>query len=284
MLARRLLVLLTVTVTLAGCGSRTTENPASADETPAPTPSATATATAISTTEVVPYLLRGEDVAPVAREVPATEGVAAAAVRALLAGPTSDERSAGLSTAIPDGTRLLGLTIQDGIATIDLSGEFESGGGSLSMQGRTAQIVHTLTRFPSVQRVAFHLDGRPVSAIGGEGVVVSPPVDRAGFEEMAPQILVESPLPGAGVTSPLQIRGTSNNFEATFIAEVRGPAGERLAKEVITATSGSGTRGTFEATLRFESRPGSKLELYAYEPSAQDGRPIHEVRIPLVAG
>ena len=54
------------------------------------------------------------------------------------------------------------------------------------MRLRVAQVVYTLTQFPTIQRVAFALDGTPVEAIGGEGVVVWPPVGRAAFQDLAP--------------------------------------------------------------------------------------------------
>ena len=101
---------------------------------------------AAHTERSVAYLLEGERVTPVARQVPRTRGVGAAAIRALLRGPTAAERRAGLTSAVPAGTRLIGLTIRDGVATIDLSRRFESGGGSLSMRARVAQVVFTLTR------------------------------------------------------------------------------------------------------------------------------------------
>jgi len=50
------------------------------------------------------------------------------------------------------------------------------------MLTRVAQVVYKVTQFPAVQRVAFLLDGKPVSAIGGEGVV-DPPVTRAAFPD-----------------------------------------------------------------------------------------------------
>ena len=259
-------------VAFAGCGSAT-----SATQAPP-------AAAAVSRTQLtVPYLLRDEHVAPVARKVAPTRAVATAALRQLLAGPTAAERAAGYTTAIPSRTRLRGITVQAGTATVDLTSAFESGGGSLSMQARVAQVVHTLTRFASIRRVAFMLDGRHVSSIGGEGVVVQPPVDRADFEAVAPPILIESPLPGDRVGSPLQLRGTSNTFEANFQVELLGPRGHRLARRSVTATSGTGTRGTFTARLRFHARAGTKLVLHAYENSAADGHVIHSVRIPLVA-
>lgn len=232
----------------------------------------------------VPYLLQDEVVTPVARRVPRTRGVAAAAIRALLRGPTAAERRAGLTSAIPNGTRLRGLTIRSGLATIDLSRRFESGGGSQSMRARVAQVVFTLTRFPTVRRVAFRFDGRPVTSIGGEGVVVSPPVGRAGFEDLSPIILVESPLRDQRVRSPLVVEGTSNTFEASLFVDLLGPNGRRLARRALTATSGTGTRGTFRTTLRFVAAKDAKLTLRAYERSAADNRIIHVTRVPLVAG
>jgi hypothetical protein len=46
------------------------------------------------------------------------------------------------------------------------------------------------------------------------------------------------------------------------------------------ATSGSGTRGTFNEAISFIADE-SLVTLEVYEPSAADGRPIHVVRIPL---
>src|SRR3990170_252090 len=88
--------------------------------------------------------------------------IARAALEQLLAGPTDAEAEAGLHSEIPEGTELLDLAIEDGIATVDLSGEYDDGGGSLAMFTRLAQVVYTLTQFPTVEGVTFELDGEPV--------------------------------------------------------------------------------------------------------------------------
>jgi spore germination protein GerM len=113
------------------------------------------------------------------------------ALIALLEGPLATETSDDLSTAIPADTLLLGLSIDDGLATVDLSREFELGGGSLNILSRLAQVVYTLTDFPDVDNVAFHLDGEPVEGFSGEGVVLDHPVARADYETILP--IVQDP-------------------------------------------------------------------------------------------
>ena len=147
------------------------------------------------------------------------------------------------------------------------------------MLGAVAQTVATLTRFPTVERVAFRIDGEPVS-IAGEGVDVVRPIGRRAIEEQTPQILVESPLPGDAVSSPIRLRGTANVFEATVSLEVRDETGATVLRDFTTATSGTGTRGTFDTRLTVPEASGN-LTIVAFESSAEDGRPLHVVRVPV---
>jgi hypothetical protein len=229
---------------------------------------------------VAVYFLRDGKVSPVRRTIAATPAVARAALTTLLDGPTEEESADGLASAIPPGTHLRDIAVADGVATVDLDRVFGEGSGSASMLGRVAQVVATLTRFPTIRRVAFRVDGEPVEAIGAEGVVVDPPIGRAAIEGQTPQILVESPLPGDSVTSPLRLRGTANVFEATVSLDVRDAAGKLLKRTFTTATSGNGTRGTFDTTLSLPGYDGP-VTVLAYEASAEDGRPLHVVELPL---
>lgn len=232
-----------------------------------------------SRSAVAVYLVRREHVAPVRRVVAATVP-ARASLTALVAGPTASERRQGYTSAIPTGTRLRGVSLARGVLTVDLSGRFQVGGGSESMLLRVAQIVYTATAFPAVSRVAFRLDGKPVAAIGGEGVVVRPPVGRPAFEAQAPPILVEQPLPGQQVTTPLRIRGTANVFEAQFSIDVVTAGGARVAHRAVQATAGSGSRGTYDLTIPLGGAAG-KLVVVAYDRSARNGARIDVVRVPV---
>jgi hypothetical protein len=154
------------------------------------------------------WFARGERLIPVARTHERTPGVATAAINALIAGPTRTERRSGLTTAVPAGTRLLGISLNDGVATIDLTSEYQSGGGSLSMQMRLAQVVFTLTQFPTVKTVRFQLDGTPVDVFSGEGIILDHPVGRSDYKDLAPtspsvtgswRLLPAAPIPAPSV-------------------------------------------------------------------------------------
>ena len=158
---------------------------------------------------------RGEALVPVDRVVPDTgdlEAAAADAVRSLLEGPSNDEREDGLTTAIPVGTRLLGLEVgDDRIATVDLSGEFETGGGTAAMRARLGQVACTLdgvVALDIVDGTRFELDGKPVSVFSGEGIVLDGPVTCADYHAAQPAdgsstpATTVAPRPSAPTTAP----------------------------------------------------------------------------------
>lgn len=252
--------------------------------TPATTPTATPQATPTdepSEIELNVYFMRGEGVATVLRELPETEAVARAAMEALLKGPSGGEEESGLITAIPEGTELLDIAIEDGVAIVDLSGDFESGGGTLSMRARLGQVVYTLTQFPTVDSVQFRVDGVDTDVFGGEGVTLDGPADRDDFEDVTPTILVESPPQGATVTSPLRVTGTANTFEAVFQLTVVDNSGLIIYEDFVMATSGTGTRGTFDVDIEFDVERAGAGAIIVFEESAQDGSQINVVEVPV---
>jgi hypothetical protein len=198
-------------------------------------------------------------------------------MEALLAGPSTDEAAAspGIGTAIPDGTRLLGLTIDGGIATVDLSGEFESGGGSASTIGRLGQVVYTLTQFPTVDAVVFRIDGQTVSVFGGEGIVLDGPQARVDYESLLPSIWVDRPAWGAALGNPGRVTGNAQVFEAQFMITLLDASGETLYEESAMATCGTGCepRGTFEVNVPYDVGSAQWGTLRVWFGSAKDGSP-----------
>ncbi len=216
------------------------------------------------------------------RTEPAGPRVGSAAVNALLAGPSAAERAAGVGTSIPDGTDLLGLSIDGGVATVDLSRTFESGGGSLSMFNRLAQLTYTVTQFPSVQGVNLELEGKPVTVFGGEGIILEQPMTRRSYHDRLPAILVQSPLIGERVSSPVTVSGTADVFEAVVSITILDADGQEIASSTTMATCGTGCRGAFSTAVRFSVDGTQHGVVRVYEASAKDGRPIHVIDIPVM--
>lgn len=227
------------------------------------------------------YFGRGEKLGVVSRQVPATKAVATVAMQQLLLGPTGAEKGWGFTSEVPVGTDLLGLSVTDGTATVDLSGEFARGGGTLSVSMRLAQVVFTLTQFSTVDRVVFRMDGKSVGVFTGEGVMLDGPQTRADYEDVVPALLVEGPTPGDTVRSPVRIWGTGNTFEAAFMVRIEDPNGATLVEKPGMATSGTGTRGTFDITVPFDTAATGMGTIMVYESSAKDGSPINVVEIPV---
>ena len=235
--------------------------------------------TAASPVSLQVWFLRDGHLVQETRNHPATRLVATAAVQDLLGGPTQ----AGLTTAIPKGTRLLGIAIDRGVATVDLTSEYQSGGGSDSMQARLGQVVYTLTQFPTVRSVRFHLDGEPVNVFSGEGIVLDHPVGRTDYADLLPAIVVEKPAEGDHVSSGAVVSGTANVFEANVGVEVLDEKGRELAKTFTTASCGTGCVGTFSVPVRFHVSREQKGTIVVHDDDAAGtGTPPHVVRVPVV--
>lgn len=268
----RRLALLAAVLLLASCGGGKPESGPAETVTAAATTTAEPVTTRAETVEPAPappmhvlvYFLHDGRMAAAQRELRVTRAVARAALEALADGPNAAERAAGYTTSLPRDLELERLSVAGGTARIDFPPE--KGCPSI------AQIVYTLTQFPTVQRVAGNCIPKRAYGAG---------LTRADLESLAPPILVESPTVGQEVRSPLRITGSANTFEATFVVEVLDRDERTLAEQVVTATSGSGDRGTFAATVSFEVDAAGNGMLLAYERSAEDGSQLHLVEIPI---
>lgn len=194
-------------------GGPTTTGPSGAGSTP--TSAAPATG---ATTQVSLWFARGETLESVTRAVPRVPGIGAEALKALLAGPTAAESRAGLTTAVPRETRFLGLAIDGaGIAKVDLSRDFESGGGSLGLTVRLAQVTCTIGQFPTVKGVRFALAGELVSVFSGNGIVLDAPVTCDSYRQVLGQ-----PATFAGIW-PFATRAEVDTYAAGSDRTFRDP-------------------------------------------------------------
>lgn len=137
------------------------------------------------------------------------------------------------------------------------------------------------TQFPTVSSVVLLLDGERVTTFGGEGIVIDHPLTRADFEEQTPAILVETPAPFDEVVFPLRLTGTANVFEAVFMIRLTDAAGTTFYEQPAMATSGTGTRGTFDITIEATPAAHGTGIVRLWEPSARDGSDTNVVEYPV---
>ena len=129
------------------------------------------------------YLVSGDGLQAVQR---ARRPTVAAALAALLEGPRATEVAAGLRSAIPAGTTLLGATIVAGEIRVDLSEEFTTIVGE-EHHLALAQVVFTATETGLVERVSIAIEGTVVPLSRADGQLSTGPVTKADYAPLAPR-------------------------------------------------------------------------------------------------
>jgi Immunoglobulin-like domain of bacterial spore germination/Sporulation and spore germination len=205
--------------------------------------------------------------APEWHPVPYTRAAAGAAVGELVGG---EPYCPGSQRPFPAGARLRGVQVEDGTATVDLSGV-----GPRPSQWTLQALVHTLTQFPTVRKVLVRVDGR---ALGG-------PLVRDPALPLAP-IALAAPVPGAQVSGGrLVVRGEASVDEGTVGLRLRDDRGQVMAQGHTTAAVGAPGRGPFAGALRFTPPAAPHpWTLEAFEVSAEDGEIVYLVQLPVWVG
>jgi Immunoglobulin-like domain of bacterial spore germination/Sporulation and spore germination len=278
---KRLSILILIGVFAAGCAGKSSGSlgPAPTGTSPSPTESPTATPSVSpsqSPTVTPPspsakpftfevWFIRDGKLFVTSRTEPFQPAVARLALDALLAGPNSDEDAADVDSAIPSGsTAVITAPISNGLAVVDL---FVNGPSSDGEELRIGQFVYTLTQYSTISKVRFIGDSKTYT--------------RGSFEDLLPPIVVETPLIGQRVSSPVTISGTANVFEATVSIRILDENGDELANTFTQATCGTGCRGDYSIAVTYSIDHQQQGTIEVFESSAKDGSAINVQSIPV---
>ncbi|GAB3403355.1 hypothetical protein GCM10027569_10340 [Flindersiella endophytica] len=102
------------------------------------------------------------------------------AISALLIGPTETEQAAGLSTAVPNDLLLTVAGVENGEATIELTGELRNSPVEDTILA-VGQIVLTATAQPDIDRVRLLHNGEIIGAPLIDGSIRSAPLTAADY-------------------------------------------------------------------------------------------------------
>ncbi|WP_328824389.1 Gmad2 immunoglobulin-like domain-containing protein [Verrucosispora sioxanthis] len=206
------------------------------------------------------WYVRDGRLVPTRRTRPATVATSRLALAELAAGPTRREADAGLVTLLPDGAEV--SRIADGVASVRLAAVADP----VTARLREAQVVYTLTQFPTVRQVDFG---------------TAAPAGRAAHTDLLPPIVVTGPVIGDRVNSPVTVTGSADVFEGTVSVRVLDAAGRQLATAFTTATCGTGCRGAYRVAVRYRLPAAQAGTIEVYEVSADDGSRTKVVAVPV---
>ena len=233
-MSKRALIIIALSGAVAGCGGSNDASTTLPTTTSPSTTTATTTAPAPAPITVTVFRVRDGHLVAGAARVQGTRAVAAASLTAL-----------GLAAPI---------SISNGTATVERDD---------ATREQVAEMVYTLTQYPTIQRV---------DVAGKTGLT------RADVAEFVPPILVERPAAGATTGKTIAVSGSASVYEATVVLELR-QAGKVVQKKVVTAAEGAPGRGPFSGTL--VAPASGHYVVAAYSPSAMDGSPQHEQDVPV---
>lgn len=159
-----------------------------------------------------------------------------AAVEAMIAGPQDPD----YSTPWASGTRVLGISSQDGGFTVDLSAEaLEADIGSEGAMLMVQQLVWTVTHAADDPdaTVMLHVDGEPAGDLWGT-TTWTEPVGRDDAIGVRLLTQIDDPADGATVTSPVTVSGEAAVFEATLLWSVLDASGTEVESGFTSTTEG----------------------------------------------
>lgn len=116
---------------------------------------------------------------PVTKSVEKTDSPLTDAIKTLLKGTSPSDK---FRTLIPEGTKLIGASVKNGIATLNFNEAFvfNQNFGSDGYSAQLQQIVFTATEFSTVNSVQFLIEGEKKDFLV-EGLWIGSPLSRANF-------------------------------------------------------------------------------------------------------
>ncbi len=104
------------------------------------------------------------------------------AIKSLLNGPSAQETSKGIYSEIPQETKLISIEETPDKVVINLSDDFEQGGGTDGLYKRLYQLIKTANKNTSLD-VYLKLDGKQADVVGGEGIMLNQPLNKDSLGE-----------------------------------------------------------------------------------------------------
>jgi lipoprotein-anchoring transpeptidase ErfK/SrfK len=215
------------------------------------------------------YFTSGEQLVSALRPAPSAEDRVAAAIRALLAGPTASERRSSLDSAVPSGTRLRSVEIDHGTAKIVLDAGFAAASpdaASVADPARSAalaQVTFTATAVLGIHQVLVAAPGMKTLLLSradflGPGSAPAPTPTLSGSVpgSIAAASATSAQSGASPVADPFAPSATaSSSAEPAGSAATPTPIGSAATPAAVAAIKPKNARQVQEALVRLRYLP-----------------------------
>ncbi len=177
------------------------------------------------------YLLDANGfVVPVSLTLPKSEGAAKQVLSYMVkGGPIETLLPQGFQAVLPEGTKVLGMTIKEGTATIDFSPEFKKYAPADEKKIIDA-ITRSMTEFKAIKNISIWVNGTPLT----EMPVEHTPVLSLNRSHGINMELAENAVPGRTTPVTLYFQRQLNDKQAYYVPVTRLiPQTDNVAKAVV---------------------------------------------------
>jgi germination protein M len=157
-------------------------------------------------------------VVPLNIKMEKTNQVAQATLEHMIAGGPGDASlvGTGFRNVLPEGTKIRGISIHDGVAKVDFTKEAMNFANAKEEQAMMDAVVWSLTGIEGINKVQFMFDGHILSTLK-HGTPAGDPISRAGGINLQ---LSENVSPSNATALTLYFEGKSNDSTFSYLVPV----------------------------------------------------------------
>ncbi|OAJ74328.1 spore gernimation protein [Brevibacillus sp. SKDU10] len=169
-------------------------------------------------------------VVPVSLILPKAEGPAKQVLSYMVkGGPVETLKPQGFEALLPEGTKILGMSIKEGKATIEFSSEFKNYKAADEQKILDA-ITRSMTEFDTVKDIAIWVNGQPLSEMPANGT----PISLLNRQQGINTELVEGAHPGRTSAVTIYFQSQLDDKRTYFVPVTRLiPETQDMSKAVV---------------------------------------------------
>lgn len=153
---------------------------------------------------------------PVMRRIPREEGIGKTAIKLLIDEPSlrDDLAMVGLLPVLPAGTKVMAMSINEGLAQVDFNENILSYENATDEKAIVQSIVYTLTEFETIDKVQLLVEGKKMKKLP-HGTKIKEPLQRENINLSVR--LQEEEIPVV-----VYYKGTANGKDSYFVPVTKG--------------------------------------------------------------